>query len=133
MLRVESRQFSSTSPAFNIPRLHLAPPLGVILFEFCRDFRYQKTTVRGLSREFVWRCLCDSMCSRFVSIEHRLVKDGRTDGETDTRRQLITALANVARLNHLKNVYVFTDDSCTALLDLAPYKFHTELEAVNIS
>jgi len=27
-LRVESRRFSATSAAFNIPHLHLAPPLG---------------------------------------------------------------------------------------------------------
>jgi len=27
MLRVESRQFSATAPAFNLPQLHLAPPL----------------------------------------------------------------------------------------------------------
>ena len=27
---------------FNPPHLRLAPPLGVIPFEFCRDFRRQK-------------------------------------------------------------------------------------------
>ena len=33
-----------------------------------------------------------------VSVEHRLVRDGRTDRQTDTRRQLIPALASVARV-----------------------------------
>jgi len=32
-----------------------------------------------------------------VSVEHRLVTDGQTDGRTDTRRQLIPVLASVAR------------------------------------
>ena len=27
-LRVESRQFAATAPAFNLPHMHLAPPLG---------------------------------------------------------------------------------------------------------
>jgi len=46
-LPVESRQFSSTAPAFNPPHLHLAPPLGVTPFEFCRDFRQQKLETLG--------------------------------------------------------------------------------------
>jgi len=49
MLRVESRQFSATAPAFNLRHLQLAPPLGVTPFEFCGDFRHQKTRVPGLS------------------------------------------------------------------------------------
>jgi len=32
-----------------------------------------------------------------VSVEHRLVTDGRTDGQTQTRRQLIPALAIASR------------------------------------
>ena len=31
-----------------------------------------------------------------VSVEHRLMTDGRTDRQTDTRRQLISALVSVA-------------------------------------
>jgi len=42
-LRVENRQFSATALAFNPSHLHLALPLGVTPFEFCRDFRHQKT------------------------------------------------------------------------------------------
>jgi len=34
VLSVESRQFSATTSAFNLPDLHLAPPLGVTSFEF---------------------------------------------------------------------------------------------------
>ena len=34
---------------FDLPHLHLAPPLGVTPFEFQKDFWYQKTSVPGLS------------------------------------------------------------------------------------
>ena len=60
---------------------------------FCRHFQHQRTRVPELS--------CDVVCVMIrlaVSIEHRLVTDGRTDRRTDTRRQLIPALASVARL-----------------------------------
>ena len=33
---------------FNLPNLHLAPPLGVTRYEFCRDLRHQKTRVCGV-------------------------------------------------------------------------------------
>jgi len=52
-VRIKSRQFSATSAALNLPHLHLVPPLGVTLFEFCRYFQHQKTTVTGLSCEIV--------------------------------------------------------------------------------
>ena len=56
---------------------------GVIPFEFCQDIRRQKTTVPGLS------CGVVRVILRLaVSVEHRLVTDRRTDGRTDTRRQL---------------------------------------------
>jgi len=32
-----------------MPHLHLVPPLGTTPFEFCRDFRHQKTSLPGLS------------------------------------------------------------------------------------
>ena len=69
------------------------PPLGVIPFEFCRDFRYQKTRVPGPSYGVV--CVILRLA---VSVEHRLVADGRTDGQTDTRRQLIPELASVPKM-----------------------------------
>jgi len=86
MLRVESHQFSATSAAVNLPHLHLAPLLGVIPFEFCRDFRHQKTSPS-----------CGIVCVILrlaVSVEHRLV----IDGQTDTRRQLIPALTSIVRV-----------------------------------
>ena len=81
-LSVESRQFAATSPVFNVPHMHLAPPLGVTPFEFCRDFRRQKTRAPGLS--------CGVLCVILrvaVSVEHRLVTDERTDSDVqrDTR------------------------------------------------
>jgi len=47
MLRVESGQFAATAPAFNLPHLHLTPPLGVTPFEFCKAFQRQKPRVPG--------------------------------------------------------------------------------------
>ena len=81
-LFVESRQFPNIAPAFGAS-------VGVTPFEFFRDFRRQKTRVPGLS--------CGVVCVILrlaVSVEHRPV----TDGWTDTRRQLITVLAIVARV-----------------------------------
>jgi len=78
--------FSATVPAFNLPHLHLVPPLGATLFEFCSDFWHQKTTVTGL--------LCGAVCMILhlaVSVEHWLVTDGWTD--RDTQQQVIPALA----------------------------------------
>ena len=37
-----------------------------------------------------------------VSVEHRLVTDGRKDRQTDTQQQLIPALASVARVKTKK-------------------------------
>ena len=76
-LRVENRQLSPISAAFNLPHLHLALPLGVTPFEFRRGFRYQKTRVPGLS--------CGVVCVILrlaVSVEQRLVTDRRRDGQT---------------------------------------------------
>jgi len=57
-LRVESCQFSATSPAFNLPHLHLAPSLRATPFEFCRDFWKSSWAI-------VWHCLRDPTLSRF--------------------------------------------------------------------
>ena len=70
MLRVESRQFAATAPAFGAS-------VGVTPFEFCRDFRHQKTRVAGLSCGVVYVIL-----RLAVSAEHRVVTDGRTDRQT---------------------------------------------------
>jgi len=47
---------------FDPPHLHLVPPQGVILVEFCRDLWHQKTRVPWA---IVWCCLCDPTFSRF--------------------------------------------------------------------
>ena len=89
-LHVECCQFSVTAPASNLPHLHLAPPLGMTPFEFCRDFQQQKTTVSGLS--------CSIVCAivrLVISVEQT---DGSMDGETDTWRQPITALASIVQV-----------------------------------
>ena len=96
--RVESRQSAATAPAFNLLHLHLEPSMwGVTPFEFCRDFRHQKTRVSGLSFGDV--CVILRLA---ISVEHRPVTDrqtdGRTDGQTDIRRQLILALASIAQV-----------------------------------
>ena len=85
-----SRQFSTTSAAFSVLHLHYTPTLWLTPFEFRRDFRHQKTGVPVISCDFVGVIL-----RLAVSVEHRLV----TDGRTDTRRQLIPAIAIVARVN----------------------------------
>jgi len=69
MLRVESHQFSATTPVFNLPHLHLAPPLGMTLFEFCQDFPHQKTFV------------CVILCLA-ISVEHQLLTDRQTHDDS---------------------------------------------------
>ena len=61
---------------FNLPHLHLAPPLRVTPFEFCRDLWHQKTRVPGpvpgsYGVFFVILCLA-------ILVEHRLVTDRQT-------------------------------------------------------
>jgi len=77
LLHIESSKFSATSPAFNLPHLHLARPLGMTRFEFCRDFRHQKTRVPGLS--YGVACMILHLA---ISVEDQLVTDGQTDGYT---------------------------------------------------
>jgi len=84
------------------------------MFQFRRDFRRQKTRVPGLS--------CGVVCVILhlaVSVEHRLV----TDGRTDKRRQLISALASVAPV---ETVLVFNKarDDGVAVASAVPYSNH---------
>jgi len=67
------------APAFNLPHMHLAPPLEVTPFEFCRDFQHQKTTFPAMSHGIVCVILCLP-----ISEEHQLMTDRWTDGQTDT-------------------------------------------------
>jgi len=58
---------------------------------FAEVFGHQKTRVLGLSYGVV--CVILRLA---VSVGHRLVTGGRTDRQTDTRRQLTPARASVA-------------------------------------
>ena len=73
-----------TAPAFTLPHLHLPPLLGVTPFEFCPDFRHQKTRVPGLSCGVVF-----VIPHLAVSVENRLVTD------IDTWWQLMPMLASI--------------------------------------
>ena len=58
---------------FNLPNLHLAPPLGVTLFKFCPDLWRQKTRVPGRL------CGIVSMILRLViSMQYWHVSDRQT-------------------------------------------------------
>ena len=64
---------------FDPPHRNWAPPQGVIPVEFRRDLWHQKTRVPGVS--------CGVVCVILrlaVLVEHRLVTDRQTDGQTDT-------------------------------------------------
>jgi len=60
--------------------------------EFRGDLWQQKARVPGLS--------CDVVCVILrlaVLVEHRLVTDGRTDGQTDTGPWLVPRMHSIAR------------------------------------
>jgi len=59
-----------------------------------------------------------------VSVEHRRVTDGRTDRQTDTRRQLIPALASVARVKP-DNIIHDINAEISAVTDAQEYKTQT--------
>ena len=91
-LRIGSCQLAATALAFNLSHLHLEPPLEVTPFEFCGDFRHQKTTVLGYRVGlFAWSYVLG------ISVEHRLV----TDKWTDTWPQLIPVLASVIQVRSI--------------------------------
>ena len=69
---------------FDPPHLHSAPSYGVTPVEFRGDLWRQETRVHGLS--------CGVVCVILrlaVLVEHRLVTDGQTDGQTDTGPWLV--------------------------------------------
>jgi len=77
---------------FDPPNLHLAPVYGVTPVEFRGDLCLQKTRVAGLS--------CGVICVILrlaVLVEHRLVTDGQTDGQTDTGPWLVPRMHSIAR------------------------------------
>jgi len=55
MLRIESRQFSATAPVFNLPHLHLAPPLEWPCLSFAQIFGIRKPeSLSYLVALFAW-------------------------------------------------------------------------------
>jgi len=68
----------------NLSHLYLALPLGVMSLEFRQDFWHRKTRFPGLSYD-VRSVILDLA----IFVQLRLVTDGRTDRQTDTRWQLI--------------------------------------------
>ena len=76
----EIRRVLSKLANFDLPHLHLAPPLGVTPFEFGKNFWRQKTRVPGLSCGVVCVFLCLA-----ILVELRLVTDTDRHRQTDTR------------------------------------------------
>jgi len=77
---------------FDPPHLYLAPPQGVTPVEFRGNLWRQETRLPGLS--------CGVVCVILrlaVLVEHRLVTDGRTDGQTDTGPWLVPRMHSIAR------------------------------------
>ena len=60
--------------------------------EFRGGLWHQKTRVPGVSSGVVCVILCFA-----VLVEHRLVTDGRTDGQTDTGPWLVPRIHSIAR------------------------------------
>ena len=66
-----------SSTCFNLPHLHLVPPLAVTPFDLRQDIWRQKTRVPGVS--------CDAVCVILYSavlVGHWLLLDSRTDKHT---------------------------------------------------
>ena len=71
---LDKASYLSTFSNFDLPLLHLVPPLGVTPLEFWKDFWHQKTRVPGLSCGVVRVLLCLA-----ILVEHRLVTDRQTE------------------------------------------------------
>jgi len=122
-LRVDTRQssLSATSAASNVPHLHLAPPLGRPRLIFVEIFGIKKLE----SLAIVWRCLRDPTFSCFS----RTLDLWETDRRTDTRQQLIPALARVARVKtKCRN---FTKFSVHVICHITPYLTLCSLIQIN--
>ena len=87
----DTASYLSKFANFDLPHLHLAPPMEVTPFEFRKDFWRQKSRVTGLSRGVACLFLC-----LVILVEHRLVMDRQT--QTDTHTAIAcTARAELAR------------------------------------
>ena len=69
--------YTSTVAIFSLPHLRLAPPKGVIMFEFRHNLWHQKTRVPGLLCGFVCMILCLD-----VLIQYQNVTDTQTHDYT---------------------------------------------------
>jgi len=63
MLRVESRQFAATAPAYNLPHLHLAPPLGMTRLSFAEIFGTRKLELLGYRAALLALVICQNINS----------------------------------------------------------------------
>ena len=112
-LRAESRQFSATAPAFNLPHLHLALLLWVTVFEFCRDLRHRNTRFPELSCGVV--CVIQRLA---VPIEQRLATDRQT-GQTQHDDMYRASMASRGKKEQLYTDY--TVDATHSDLQVAIY------------
>jgi len=61
---------------FNLPHLHLAPPLGITQFEFRKDFWQQKTRIHVLScgvERFDTILACDKQTDRHTATAYTVL------------------------------------------------------------
>ena len=98
------RRYLSKFVNFDLPHLHLAPPLGVTPFEFRKDFWRQKTRVPGLSCGVVCLFLCLA-----ILVELRLV----TDRQTDRHRQTQTHGHGIYRESIARAVKICPKQGCS--------------------
>ena len=86
-------------PISTYPHLHLAPPMWVTPFEFCRHLRHQKTRVPAL--------LCGTVCMilRLAVSKHQLVMDiHRASMAVHSKnRQVIAKIRNYSDVQILIN------------------------------
>ena len=91
---------------FDLPHLHLAPPLGVTPFEFRKDFGHQKTRVPGLS--------CGVICMTYVKPFwyntglSQTDKDRQTQGHGIYRESIaraVNTLHQLVRQNLVTNAF----------------------------
>ena len=88
MLRVKSRQFAATTPAFNLPYMHLVPRLS-----FAEIFSTRKLE----SLAIVWRSLRDATFSCFS-------RTPTCDRQTDMRQQLIPTLDSITWVKTMRQI-----------------------------
>jgi len=113
---------------FNLPHLHFVPLFGVTSFEFYQDLRHQKKTrLSGLSCGIV--CMILRLA---ISVEHQLVTDKQTDGQTDTWWQLIPMLANVVRVKTKINRKLYHNYCMPLIYNVTLWHHYQEIVDVDV-